>query len=85
MSQHRDMSGILSKNDRKQKDNHPDISGQCTIGGVQYWISGWKKDGRSGTFYSLAFKPKLAREHQGAPANPPAQTAKSEFDSSIPF
>ena len=88
MSQHRDNSGILGKNTRKTKDTHPTHSGQCTIDGKQYWISGWVKESRNdgSRFFSLAFKPKLAREHQGAPDNPPAQTSgKSEFDTEIPF
>jgi hypothetical protein len=87
VSQNRDNSGILGKNERREKDTHPTHSGQCTIEGKQYWISAWVKDGRGGSrFFSLAFKPKMARE-QGAPANPPAQTAaaKDEFDDSIPF
>lgn len=87
MSQHRDNSGILGRNMRKEKDTHPTHSGQCTIDGKQWWISAWVKEGRDGSkFFSLAFRPKLAREHQGGSANPPAQTgAKSEFDSEIPF
>lgn len=86
MSQ-RDNSGILGKNTRRQKDSHPTHSGQCTIDGKQYWISAWVKDGQDGSrFFSLAFKPKMAREHQGASQNPPAQNANQDFDDSdIPF
>ena len=60
MSVEYDNSGILSKNDRKEKPTHPDHSGSCTINGVEYWLSAWikeRKDG-SGRFFSLAFKPK---------------------------
>lgn len=87
MSTNRDNSGILGKNTRREKDTHPTHSGQCTIDGKQYWISAWVKDGRDGSrFFSLAFKPKMAKEHQGAPQNPPAPTAGShDFDDSIPF
>jgi hypothetical protein len=91
MSQSRDMSGILGKNDRRTKDTHPTHSGQCTIDGKQYWISAWVKDGRDNSrFFSLAFKPKLARDHEGASQNPPAQQAgrakpEHDFDDSIPF
>lgn len=88
MSQQRDNSGILGKNERRTKDSHPTHSGQCMIDGKQYWISGWVKDGRDGSrFFSLAFKPKMAREHQGASQNPPAQKAaqRDDFDQDIPF
>lgn len=75
-----DNSGSLGKNQRKEKDSHPDLSGQACINGVDYWISGWKKTGDNGTWYSLAFKPKA--EAQGE-----AQGRKSKFedDSEIPF
>ena len=73
MSQQYDneMRGIISKNDRKEKDSHPDIKGKCQINGVEYWMSGWRKeraDG-SGFFYSVSFeakdeKPKAAPKRQ---------------------
>lgn len=53
------MTGIISKNDRKEKDTHADIKGKCEIEGKQYYIDGWlkqRKDG-SGSFYSLSFNP----------------------------
>jgi hypothetical protein len=87
VSQNRDNSGTLGKNLRREKDTHPTHSGQCTIDGKQYWISAWVKDGREGSkFFSLAFKPKMAREHQGAPANPPPRTtAEMHDDEEVPF
>jgi hypothetical protein len=87
VSQHHDNSGILGTNTRKVKDNHPDLSGQCVIDGKQFWISGWERTGRDGsTFYSLAFRPKMAREHAGGTDNPPAQSGqKSAFDRETPF
>lgn len=84
----RDNSGILGKNGRREKDTHPTHTGQCTIDEKQYWISAWVKDGRDGSrFFSLAFKPKMERDYQGAPANPPAQTGAHAdgFDDSVPF
>ena len=54
------MSGIISKNDRKEKDTHPDYKGSCEIENKEYWISGWikeRKDG-SGKFLSLRYEAK---------------------------
>ena len=58
MSERRDMSGVLFKNDRKQQDNHADYQGTCTIGGVEYYMNAWLKDGVNGKFMSFSFKPK---------------------------
>ena len=74
------LTGIISKNERKETDKHPDIKGHCEINGTDYWIDGWlreRKDG-SGRFYSLRFKPK---------DQPPAvKPAAPDFpDDDIPF
>ncbi len=58
MAEQRELSGILYKNDRKEKDNHPDLTGSIMIKGVAYWLSAWKKDTGKGPFYSIAAKPK---------------------------
>jgi hypothetical protein len=76
-----DNSGIIGKNERKQKDNHPDIQGQATIDGAEFWISGWKKEKDGKGFYSLAFKPKevkpeLTDDYKNAPR---------DLDDDIPF
>lgn len=77
--------GILSRNERKEKDSHPDMKGTINIDGVDYWLSGWtktKKDG-SGKFLSLSVEPK----EQKAPAKPAAKRPSKveEMDDDIPF
>lgn len=52
----RNNSGALFKNNRKEKETHPDYQGECTVGGVKYRISAWLKDGKKGKFMSMAFK-----------------------------
>ena len=62
MTQQYDMSGALFKNDMTGKsENFPPYGGTVTIGGVDYWVSAWLKEGRNGKFFSLAFKPKEQR------------------------
>jgi hypothetical protein len=50
--------GFIAKNDKKEKDTHPDIKGSINVDGTDYWVSGWlkEKDGRK--FYSLSVSPK---------------------------
>lgn len=36
--------GQIWKNDRKEKDTHPDYTGDANIDGVEYWISAWRRD-----------------------------------------
>ena len=57
-------SGALFKNDRKEKDTHPDLSGTINIEGKEYWLSGWTKrnDDRSFKVLSLSVKPKEPRQ-----------------------
>ena len=68
-------SGALFDNSRKTTANHPDFNGSLDVGGVQYWISGWKKKDRNGnTFVSLSVNPKDQQQQAPAPRQaPPAQ------------
>ena len=71
-------SGSLFKNDRKEKDTHPDRTGSAKIGGVDYWVSGWIKQDRNGKPYlSMAFKPKDDGAQSGS--------LKDEMSDEIPF
>lgn len=53
-------TGILGKNQKKEKATHPDITGSINVDGRDYWLNGWQKTGKSGLFYSLSVKPKDA-------------------------
>lgn len=82
MSNTRDNSGSFSANKRKEKDTHPDIKGQATIDGREYWISGWKKENANGIWYSLAFDAKDAQPQRQAQ---PAPQKGATLDDEIPF
>ena len=61
------MRGVLFKNDRKEKETHPDYKGSCEINGEEMWMSAWLKNGKNGTFMSFSFTPKEQPKKQSAP------------------
>lgn len=87
--QPRENSGALFRNVRKSKDTHPDFTGECVIGGVEYRISGWARESKAGNRYtSLAFtradqvpvkaKPIPATGPQAKPREPGEDDDKQE-------
>jgi hypothetical protein len=74
----------LNKNDRKEKETHPDYKGKLNVDGVDYWIDGWIKEGANGKFISGSLKPV---EQRGQPGPQPRASAFESDDDldSVPF
>jgi hypothetical protein len=70
-----DNGGLLFRNRNKETDRHPDYNGKLTIGGVEYRLSAWVREGKHGKFMSLSVKPK---EEQRI-------AAAEEFNDTVPF
>ena len=73
MSEHEqhDNSGILFRNDKKTRDTDRDYGGSATIAGVEYWVSGWIKEGQEGEVHvSIAdlSRSRLRYVRPGAPS-----------------
>lgn len=59
---HRNNSGILFKNRKRNSEKAPDMTGECTINGQRFYVSSWTKQGQQGDFRTLAFNPADGKE-----------------------
>jgi len=70
----------LFKNEKREKATHPHATGTALIGGVEYWVSAWTKEGKKGRWQSLSFKPKEERVGDKRKFNP-----SPAADDDVPF
>jgi len=78
----RDNTGVLFKNDRKESEKHPDYKGSLIVGGQDYWLSAWIKEGKGGKFMGLALSPKEAQEK---PSERSKSTGFDDMADDLPF
>jgi len=71
-------NGVLFKNDKKTQDKHPDYRGEANVGGTEYWLAAWIKQGQKGKFMSIAFS---LKDEPAKTVNP----VDDELDEGIPF
>lgn len=61
-------TGTLGKNKRKETEKHPDYKGKINVNGVDYWLSGWRRQGtgKNGPydFISLAIEEAVNRSDE---------------------
>jgi len=79
--------GIIGKNNKKETDTHPDITGSINVEGKDYWINGWKKERNdgSGSFYSLSVKEKVQRQEPMGYSKPDLSNEPDLEDDEILF
>lgn len=78
----RDNSGTLWKNDHRESEKHPNAKGSALIGGVEYWVSAWTKEGQKGKFQSLSFERK---ESKPKPRDKAEGWKSRKADDEVPF
>lgn len=75
-----ELRGSLFRNDRKEKDTHPDYTGSCQIDGVEYYMNAWIRESKAGKkYFSFSFKAK------DAPAQANTVTITDDLDDDLPF
>lgn len=70
-------SGALFRDNDKKNPKGPDYTGKLNVGGKDYRLAGWLRDGQNGKFLSLKIEEPMQRKNSPAPAE--------ETDSEIPF
>ncbi len=79
-------TGTLWKNDRKEKDTHPDYRGTINVDGKDYEISAWIKSKRDGgKFMSLAVKEPYQATVRKAEREAWGVSGSDELDDQVPF
>ena len=55
----KDNSGAIFKNERKEKESHPDYKGKAKINGQEFEIAAWINEAKSTgkKYMALSFKP----------------------------
>lgn len=84
-------SFALFRNDRKEKNTHPDMQGNALVDGVEYWLSAWthvsEKDGSK--YLTGELKPK--EQPRNRRDDPPQRSSgvrrsfKDDMNDDIPF
>ena len=80
MPEQYDNSGVLFVNDRKEKDNQPDYTGNIVMGGVKKRLAGWKKTSKSDP--SMTFLSISVSDFQDKKEEPVQQTSNQD---DLPF
>jgi hypothetical protein len=76
-------TGVLFKNDRKEKPTQPDWNGSANIEGEEYWVNAWVKEKKAdgSKFFSFSY-----RRKEEAPVRKAAPARRAQaMNDDIPF
>lgn len=72
--------GSVWRNEKKEKDTHPDFTGSLNVNGVEYWVSAWKRKADANPkapALSFSIKPKDDSPRQQTPQQRPPQSGQT--------
>jgi hypothetical protein len=76
---------IFGRNERKEKDAHPDFTGTLTDGdGREFWMSAWVKEKNGKKFFTGSLKAKEERR-ESVPEPQRRASLKDQLNDDIPF
>tara|TARA_R110000824_G_scaffold39383_1_gene119209 strand:+ start:874 stop:1170 length:297 start_codon:yes stop_codon:yes gene_type:complete len=85
-------SGSLWKNDKREKDTHPEYKGSALIDGVEYWVSAWVNETQAdkAKYFGMKFEAKEQQNQAdpnaaGGNTDPGYQGGGGLPDDQIPF
>ena len=76
---HKENTGSIFKNDKRESETHPHGKGSAMIDGVEYWVSAWTNVKDDKRYQSLKFSRK--DENKAPRPNP----VEADFDDYLPF
>lgn len=75
-------SGILSKNQKRKSDKHPEYTGSAEIDGVEYWLGAWVNESDKGKYFKISF---TRKEEQSQQQSASSQRRREPDDDEVPF
>lgn len=71
-------SGAIFRNNKREKDTHPNMTGKAMVNGVMVYVSAWTKERENGEkWLSLSFTPVEKEQCQ--------EPKRGEFEDDIPW
>jgi hypothetical protein len=75
----------LFKNNRKEKETHPDYAGSIMINGKEHYLNAWLKEGKNGKFFSGSIGKEKAPKDNFKPRGGDELPKNTIEDDEVPF
>jgi hypothetical protein len=75
----------LFKNNRKEKETHPDYAGSIMINGKEHYLNAWLKEGKNGKFFSGSVGKEKVPKDNFKPKGADEMPKNTIEDDSVPF